>query len=52
MGYNFDWFVGTWTSKQRRRRTILSGRDDWYEFPGEHRSWNVLGGAGEPRRLP
>ena len=45
MGNNFDWFVGSWTSRQRRRRTILAGEDDWYEFPGERRSWNALDGA-------
>jgi hypothetical protein len=46
MDNNFDWFVGTWTSKQRRLREVLAGSDDWYEFPGDHRSWSVLNGAG------
>jgi hypothetical protein len=46
MDNNFDWFVGTWTSKQRRLRDVLVGSEDWYEFPGDHRSWNVLKGAG------
>jgi hypothetical protein len=46
MENNFDWFVGTWTSKQRRLREILAGSDEWYDFPGEHRSWSVFGGAG------
>jgi len=46
MENNFDWFVGTWTSKQRRLREVLVGSDDWYEFPGDHRSWAVLNGAG------
>ena len=46
MDNNFDWFVGTWTSKQRRLREVLVGSDDWYEFPGGHRSWSVLNGAG------
>ena len=44
MDNGFDWFVGTWTSRQRRLREILAGSDDWYEFPGEHRSWNALEG--------
>ena len=26
---NFDFFVGTWTSKQRRLREPLTGSDDW-----------------------
>jgi len=46
MENNFDWFVGTWTSEQRRLREVLAGNDDWYEFPGSHRSWSVLDGAG------
>jgi hypothetical protein len=46
MDNNFDWFVGTWTSKQRRLRDVLIGSEDWYEFPGDHRSWSVLNGAG------
>ena len=43
---NFDWFVGTWTSKQRRLREVLAGCDEWYYFAGTHTSWNVLEGAG------
>jgi hypothetical protein len=46
MDNSFDWFVGTWTSKQRRLRQALVGSDDWYEFPGTHRSWSVLDGIG------
>ena len=46
MNNNFDFLVGTWTSRQRRLRHVLSGSDDWYEFPGELRCWSVLGGAG------
>jgi hypothetical protein len=41
----FDWFVGTWTSEQRRLREVLVGSDDWYGFPGTHRSWNALDGV-------
>ena len=46
MDNNFDWFVGTWTSEQRRLRAVLAGSDEWYEFPGTHTSWSVLDGAG------
>ncbi|SCG68336.1 hypothetical protein [Micromonospora inositola] len=46
MENSFDWFVGTWTSTQRRLRTVLTGCDEWYEFPGVTRCWSVLGGAG------
>src|SRR5688572_27861426 len=43
---SFDFLVGTWTSTQRRLRQVLTGSDDWYEFPGDLRCWNVLDGAG------
>ena len=33
----FDWFVGTWSSQQRRLREVLAGSQEWYEFPGTHR---------------
>jgi hypothetical protein len=45
MDNNFDWLVGTWTSTQRRLRKVLVGSSEWYEFPGSHRSWNLLDGA-------
>jgi hypothetical protein len=41
----FDFFVGRWTSTQRRLREILAGSDDWYEFPGHTTCWSALGGA-------
>jgi hypothetical protein len=46
MANDFDFFVGTWTSAQRRLRTVLTGDDDWYEFEGFTRCWSVLDGAG------
>ncbi|NUP63955.1 MAG: hypothetical protein HOW71_17475 [Nonomuraea sp.] len=46
MDNSFDFFVGTWTSRQRRLRKALAGSDDWYEFPGHTRCWSVLDGAG------
>ncbi|HEY7661471.1 MAG TPA: hypothetical protein VIC58_12845 [Actinomycetota bacterium] len=45
MDNTFDWFVGTWDSKQRRLREVLVDSDDWYEFPGTHRSWSALDGV-------
>ena len=47
MDNTFDWFVGTWTSKQRRLRRILAGGEDWYEFAGTHRVWNALDGVAQ-----
>jgi hypothetical protein len=46
MDNSFDFFVGTWTSRQRRLRQVLAGCEDWYEFPGTTRCWSVLDGAG------
>ncbi|WP_327585140.1 hypothetical protein OHA25_57210 [Nonomuraea sp. NBC_00507] len=46
MNNNFDWFVGSWTSQQRRLREVLVGCDDWYEFTGMSTCWSALGGAG------
>jgi hypothetical protein len=43
---NFDFFVGTWTSTQRRLRKVLAGNDDWYEMKATTRCWNVFGGGG------
>jgi hypothetical protein len=46
MANNFDFFIGTWTSKQRRLRDVLAGSDEWYEFTGVSRCWSVLDGGG------
>ena len=46
MANNFDFFIGTWTSKQRRLRDVLAGSDEWYEFTGVTRCWSVLDGGG------
>ncbi|BCJ43538.1 hypothetical protein GCM10010168_41520 [Actinoplanes ianthinogenes] len=43
---NFDFFVGTWTSTQRRRKKILADCDEWYELTATARCWNVFDGAG------
>ncbi|ADD39795.1 hypothetical protein [Stackebrandtia nassauensis] len=46
MDNNFDFLVGTWTSKQRRLREILNGCDEWYEFTGDLKCWSIWDGAG------
>jgi hypothetical protein len=46
MANNFDFFVGTWTSRQRRLREVLVGSDDWDEFTGLTKCWSVFDGAG------
>jgi hypothetical protein len=43
---NFDFFVGKWTSQQRRLRKVLSGCDEWDEFPGVTQCWSIFDGAG------
>src|SRR3954469_5218855 len=43
---DFDFFVGRWTSTQRRLRKVLAGSADWYEFPGITNCWSVFDGAG------
>ncbi|MEV4623168.1 hypothetical protein AB0J74_31225 [Asanoa sp. NPDC049573] len=47
MGNDFNFFVGTWTSVQRRLRGgPLAGNTDWYAFEGVTRCWSVFDGAG------
>ena len=44
MKTDFDFFIGTWNSRQRRLRKVLAGCDEWNEFPGVTRCWSVLEG--------
>src|SRR3954468_2168502 len=44
MENTFDFFVGTWDSVHRRRREPLTGSDEWYEFAGYTRCWNIFAG--------
>ena len=46
MANNFDFLIGTWTSKQRRLREVLAGCDEWFEFDGLTRCWSVFDGGG------
>lgn len=46
MENNFDFFVGTWTSKQRRLREIFADSDEWYEFTGNTKCWSIWNGNG------
>ncbi len=43
---NFDFLVGTWSSKQRRLRKVLAGNDDWYELAATTRCWSIFDGGG------
>lgn len=43
---DFDFFVGEWTSVQRRLKKALDARPEWGdEFPGRSWGWAALGGA-------
>ena len=46
MENNFDFFIGKWTSEQRRLRKVLAGCDEWDEFTGVTRCWSIFDGAG------
>lgn len=43
---DFDFFVGSWTSVQRRLEKPLTGSSQWLESAATTQSWQVLGGAG------
>lgn len=44
-GADFEFFVGTWDSRQRRLIKPLAGSDEWEVFSGVTRCWSVFGGA-------
>lgn len=46
MTTDFEFFVGEWTSQQRRRREIFADCDQWYEFSGFTKCWSIFDGAG------
>ena len=43
---DFDFFMGSWNCRHRRLRTLLTGSNDWYEFPGTSVARKILGGIG------
>lgn len=44
--HDFEFQTGTWTVRHRQLKERLAGSDDWIEFPGTCRAWELLGGAG------
>lgn len=42
---DFDFFVGSWEGRQRRRRQWLAGCDDWEEFGSTSQCWSLFDGA-------
>jgi hypothetical protein len=43
---DFDFFIGSWTCRHRRLRTLLAAADDWHEFPGTSVARKILSGIG------
>lgn len=43
---DFDFLFGRWNVRHRRLGTLLSGAEDWYEFPGTAVAQPILGGLG------
>ena len=42
----FDFLMGQWRVRHRKRRERLKGNDDWFEFPGTLDVRPILAGAG------
>lgn len=43
---DFDFEIGNWVVKHRRRKERLKGCDEWEEFEGESSTRKILGGFG------
>ncbi len=43
---DFDFLIGSWTSRQRRLRERLKGSNEWEEFPARLEVHKILGGMG------
>ncbi|HZC79260.1 MAG TPA: hypothetical protein VE258_16015 [Ktedonobacterales bacterium] len=43
---DFDFFIGTWDSHQRKLKERLKGCDEWEEFSGVSMVRTILGGLG------
>lgn len=42
----FAFQTGEWTVRHRKLRERLAGSEQWFEFGGTCRAWELLGGAG------
>ncbi len=42
---DFDFFVGSWDSVQRRLKKALAGSTEWDEFIGKSECVGLMGGA-------
>ena len=43
---DFDFWMGSWTARNRRLRERLAGSDEWEEFDSTSNAWPVLAGTG------
>ncbi|WP_163510319.1 hypothetical protein [Fodinicola acaciae] len=43
---DFDFLPGTWTVHNRKLTAILSGGNEWDEFPSRARAWKLFEGTG------
>jgi hypothetical protein len=43
---DFDFWMGSWEQRNRRRREWLAGCDEWYEFVSTTVAWPILDGLG------
>lgn len=43
---DFDFLIGSWNVTNRRLNSLLTGSDEWYEFPGASTSRSIFGGGG------
>jgi len=43
---DFDFLIGTWDVRMRRRRKILSGCDEWYDLTAVCATRKIVGGLG------
>lgn len=46
MENNFNFFVGSWTGRNRTLKEPFVGSDEWTEFESVARCWNLFDGAG------
>ena len=44
--HDFSFQTGRWKVRHRKLRRRLEASNDWYEFDGTCRAWELLGGAG------
>lgn len=50
--HDFDFIIGSWRSRNRKRvRPLVADDDEWIEFASEIEAWPVLAGLGNAERF-